>query len=136
MIAAIAGNTVNYWIGYWIGDEAKNIKWIKQDYMDRTHAFFEKYGGKTIFLARFVPIIRTFAPFVAGVGKMPFDYFSLYNVSGCVAWVALFTFAGYFFGNIRIRARSFLHGRDRHCGGIASSGSMGSVEGTAGRRTR
>ena len=100
MIAATAGNTINYWIGYWIGDEAKNIKWIKQEYMERTHAFFEKYGGKTIFLARFVPIIRTFAPFVAGVGKMPFDYFSMYNVTGCIVWVALFTLAGYFFGNI------------------------------------
>jgi len=100
MIAATAGNTVNYWIGYRLGDEAKNIRWIKQEYMDRTHAFFEKHGGKTIFLARFIPIIRTFAPFVAGVGKMPFDYFSMYNVTGCVAWVALFTFAGYFFGNI------------------------------------
>ena len=100
MIAATAGNTANYWIGYWIGDEAKNIKWIKQEYMDRTHAFFEKYGGKTIFLARFVPIIRTFAPFVAGVGKMPFGYFSMYNITGCVVWVVLFTFAGYFFGNI------------------------------------
>jgi len=100
MIAAAGGNTVNYWIGYRLGDEAKNVKWIKQEYLQRTHAFFEKHGGKTIFLARFVPIIRTFAPFVAGVGKMPFDYFSLYNVVGCVTWVALFTLAGYFFGNI------------------------------------
>ena len=100
MIAAIAGDTVNYWIGHMLGDRAYNIKWIKREYLDKTHAFFEKYGGKAIFLARFVPIVRTFAPFVAGIGKMSYGYFITYNFVGGITWVALFTGAGYFFGNI------------------------------------
>ena len=100
MVAAAVGNTVNYWIGYRLGDGAYNVKWIRKEYLDRTHAFFEKHGGKTIFLARFVPIIRTFAPFVAGVGQMPYGYFSMYNILGCVVWVLLFTLSGFFFGNI------------------------------------
>jgi membrane-associated protein len=99
-VAAVLGDTVNYWIGHFIGDRAYNIKWIKREYLDRTHAFFEKYGGKTIFLARFVPIVRTFAPFVAGIGSMSYGYFISYNIFGGIVWVALFTFAGYFFGNI------------------------------------
>jgi membrane-associated protein len=98
--AAVLGDTANYWIGHYLGDRAYNIKWIKKEYLDRTHAFFEKHGGKTIFLARFVPIVRTFAPFVAGIGRMSYGYFISYNVFGGITWVALFTFAGYFFGNI------------------------------------
>jgi membrane-associated protein len=100
MIAAVGGDTINYWIGHFLGDRAYNIKWIKREYLDRTHAFFEKHGGKTIFLARFVPIVRTFAPFVAGMGRMSYGYFFSYNVFGGVTWVLLFTLAGYFFGNI------------------------------------
>lgn len=102
MIAAVAGDTVNYWIGHTLGDKVNNneIKWIRKDYLDKTHKFFEKHGGKTIFLARFVPIIRTFAPFVAGVGKMSYPYFISYNLFGGISWVALFIFTGYFFGNI------------------------------------
>jgi membrane-associated protein len=98
--AAVLGDTVNYWIGHYLGARAYNIRWIKKEYLDRTHAFFEKHGGKTIFLARFVPIIRTFAPFVAGIGHMSYGYFISYNVFGGIAWVGLFTAAGYLFGNI------------------------------------
>ncbi|MDO9347996.1 MAG: DedA family protein [Anaerolineales bacterium] len=107
--AAIAGDTVNYWIGHAIGERAFSgeIKWIKKEYMERTHAFFEKHGGKTIFLARFVPIVRTFAPFVAGVGKMSYGYFISYNVFGGIVWVALFVAAGYFFGNIDFVKHNF-----------------------------
>ncbi|MFH1907848.1 MAG: DedA family protein [Chloroflexota bacterium] len=107
--AAIAGDTVNYWIGHAIGARAFSgeIKWIKKEYMERTHAFFEKHGGKTIFLARFVPIVRTFAPFVAGVGKMSYGYFIFYNVFGGIVWVALFVAAGYFFGNIDFVKHNF-----------------------------
>jgi membrane-associated protein len=98
---------VNYSIGHYLGDRAYNIKWIKREYLDKTHAFFEKHGGKTIFLARFVPIVRTFAPFVAGIGKMSYGYFISYNFFGGIVWVALFTFAGYFFGNIPFIKRNF-----------------------------
>jgi membrane-associated protein len=101
-IAAVLGDTVNYSIGNYIGDRAfsGNIRWLKKEHLDRTHEFYEKHGGKTIILARFIPIIRTFAPFVAGVGSMTYGHFIAYNVVGGISWVATFTFMGYFFGNL------------------------------------
>jgi membrane-associated protein len=107
MVAAVLGDTVNYSIGHYLGERAYNIKWIKREYLDKTHAFFEKHGGKAIFLARFVPIVRTFAPFVAGIGKMTYGYFITYNFVGGITWVALFTLAGYFFGNIPFVRHNF-----------------------------
>ena len=102
VIAAVGGDTVNYWIGHYIGPRAFSgeVRFLKKEYLDRTHAFYEKHGGKTIILARFVPIIRTFAPFVAGVGSMTYGHFISYNVIGGLLWVTLFTFGGYFFGNL------------------------------------
>lgn len=101
-IAAVTGDTVNYWIGHRVGAKAYTgeVRWVKKEYMERTHGFFEKHGGKTIFLARFVPIIRTFAPFVAGVSQMSYGFFLRWNIIGGVVWVATFTLLGYFFGNI------------------------------------
>jgi membrane-associated protein len=100
--AAILGDTVNYWIGHYIGPRAfsGNIRFLKKEYLDRTHEFYEKHGGKTIILARFIPIIRTFAPFVAGVGEMTYIHFLTYNVVGGIVWVLIFSLGGYFFGNI------------------------------------
>ena len=108
-IAAVAGDTANYWIGHLIGKRAYTgeIKFIKKEYIDKTHGFFEKYGNKTIFLARFVPIVRTFAPFVAGVGEMTYSHFFSYNVFGGIVWVALCTFVGYFFGNMPVVKENF-----------------------------
>ncbi len=105
--AAVLGDTANYWIGHFLGEKAYNSRWIKKEYLDRTHAFFEKHGGKTIFLARFVPIIRTFAPFVAGVGRMSYGYFFSYNVIGGIVWAPLFTLSGYFFGNLDFVKENF-----------------------------
>jgi membrane-associated protein len=107
MVAAVLGDTVNYSIGHYLGERAYNIKWIKKEYLDKTHAFFEKHGGKAIFLARFVPIVRTFAPFVAGIGKMDYSYFITYNLAGGITWVALFTLLGYFFGNLEFVQKNF-----------------------------
>jgi membrane-associated protein len=100
--AAILGDTVNYWIGHFVGPRAfsGNTRFLKKEYLDRTHDFFEKHGGKTIILARFIPIIRTFAPFVAGVGAMSYGRFLLYNIVGGIVWVTLFTLGGYYFGRL------------------------------------
>ena len=101
-IAAVIGDTVNYSIGHYIGPRAFSgeIKYLKKEHLDRTSEFYEKHGGKTIILARFIPIIRTFAPFVAGIGAMTYSKFILYNVVGGISWVAIFTFGGFYFGNL------------------------------------
>jgi membrane-associated protein len=100
--AAVIGNTTNYWIGETIGNRmfTHNYRWINRAALQRTHNFFERHGGKTIILARFVPVVRTFAPFVAGVSDMTFARFQLYNITGAVLWVVSLCTAGYFFGNI------------------------------------
>ena len=107
IVAAVLGDAVNYSSGHYLGDRAYNIKWIKKEYLDKTHAFFEKHGGKAIFLARFVPIVRTFAPFVAGIGRMSYAYFATYNIVGGISWVVIFTLLGYFFGNIPFVKKNF-----------------------------
>ena len=109
IVAAILGDTVNYWIGSslgrWLLDRPKPL--IKPEYIERTHKFFEKHGGKTIILARFVPIVRTFAHFVAGLGKMPYRQFVTFNVVGGVIWATLFLCAGYFFGQFEFVQKNF-----------------------------
>jgi membrane-associated protein len=102
-LAAVAGDSLNYAIGYYIGPrvfERPDSRWLRKSYLERTHRFYERYGGVTIIIARFVPIVRTFAPFLAGVGAMSYPRFLTYNIVGGVAWVALLTYAGFFFGNI------------------------------------
>ncbi len=106
-LAAILGDTANYWIGEALGQKIRASGWIKQEYLDRTHAFYEKHGGKAIILARFVPIIRTYAPFVAGIGRMHYAKFLTYNIIGGISWVLLFVLAGYFFGNITFVKQNF-----------------------------
>ncbi len=108
--AAVLGDSANYMIGKYFGTlilKKEGAWFLKKQHIERTHRFYEKYGPKTIVLARFVPIIRTFAPFVAGVGKMSYVRFLTYNVVGGVLWIALFVFGGYFFGNIRVVKENF-----------------------------
>ena len=103
--AAILGDAVNYTIGRLFGEKLfsnPNSKIFRRSYLDKTHQFYEKHGGKTIILARFVPIVRTFAPFVAGMGHMSYRHFAAYNVIGALVWVLLFTYAGYLFGDLPI----------------------------------
>ena len=108
--AAVGGDSANYTIGKYFGAmilKREGAWFLKKEHIDRTHRFYEKYGAKTIVLARFVPIVRTFAPFIAGVGKMTYMKFFSYNVVGGVMWIAAFVFGGYFFGNIPIIKRNF-----------------------------
>jgi len=107
--AAILGDTVNYWIGAYVGPRAfgGKIRFLKKEHLARTHRFFERYGGKTIVLARFIPIIRTFAPFVAGIGVMNYTRFLVYNVAGGIGWVLAFVLGGYYFGRLEWVRRNF-----------------------------
>ncbi len=107
--AAMLGDTINYMIGHYLGAWilAKDTRFLKQKHLEKTHQFFEKHGGKTIVLARFVPIIRTFAPFVAGLGAMHYSRFISYNILGAFLWTSLFIFSGYFFGNIPVVKNNF-----------------------------
>jgi len=109
VVAAIIGDTINYSIGAYIGPKAFSgeIKFLKKEHLDKTQVFYEKHGGKTIILARFIPIIRTFAPFVAGIGTMKYSKFVLYNVVGGISWVAIFISLGYFFGNLPFVQKNF-----------------------------
>ena len=110
MAAAISGDTVNYWIGHYVGPKVfqeGGSRFLNREYLLRTHSFYERHGGKTIVIARFLPIIRTFAPFVAGIGEMTYGRFILFNVVGGVGWVSLFVAAGYYFGNIPVIKNNF-----------------------------
>lgn len=109
IIAAILGDSVNYWIGKMFGNKLpqKFPRLIKPQHIQKTHDFYERYGGKTIIIARFVPIIRTFAPFVAGIGKMTYSRFMTFNITGALLWIGLLIPAGYFFGNLEIVQKNF-----------------------------
>jgi membrane-associated protein len=106
---AIAGDAVNYWVGARVGEVLFDgrIPWLRQSHLDRTHAFFERHGGKTIIIARFVPIVRTIAPFVAGAGTMTYRRFFLYNVTGALLWCPIMLLAGFLFGNIPVVKENF-----------------------------
>lgn len=108
-VAAVLGDTVNYWIGNKVGPRAfeQDIRFLKREYLEKTQSFYDKHGGKTIVLARFVPIVRTFAPFVAGVGTMHYGRFVTYNVVGAFLWTGIFIWLGYFFGNIPFVQKNF-----------------------------
>jgi membrane-associated protein len=109
-VATILGDNVNYWVGYGLGPKVfhnENSRFFNRRHLDRTHAFYQKHGGMTIIYARFIPIVRTFAPFVAGIGRMSYGWFLGYSLAGCLLWVGSFVLGGYFFGNIPIVKRNF-----------------------------
>ena len=108
--ASIIGDSVNYWVGYFIGPKVfsrEQSRLLNRQYLDRTHQFYEKHGGKTVIIARFMPIIRTFAPFVAGIGRMTYLKFLTFSVTGSILWVGAFLYAGFFFGNIPFVKKNF-----------------------------
>lgn len=110
LLAAILGDTVNYWIGHYIGPKVfnkENSRFFKKEYLEKTREFYEKYGGKTIIIARFLPIIRTFAPFVAGIGKMHYSTFFFYNIVGAFVWVSSLTFLGFYLGGLPLIKENF-----------------------------
>ena len=109
-VAAVLGDTANYWIGYVVGPKVfhrEGVRFLNRKHLQRTHEFYERHGGKTIIIARFVPIIRTFAPFVAGIGRMSYGRFIAYNVFGGIGWVGILTLGGYYFGNIPFVQKNF-----------------------------
>lgn len=109
-VAAIAGDTVNYWMGAYVGPRVfsgEKTRFLNREYLERTHQFYERYGGKTIIFARFVPIIRTFAPFVAGIGSMTYGKFISYNIIGGIMWILVCVLAGYYFGNLVFVKKNF-----------------------------
>jgi membrane-associated protein len=110
IVAAVLGDTVNYWIGSLLKEKiisGHKIKFVKQDHINKTQEFYKKYGGKTIIIGRFIPIIRTFAPFVAGIGTMEYKKFIMFNVVGGIMWILAFTVSGYFFGNLQAIRKNF-----------------------------
>lgn len=110
IVAAILGDSVNYWFGSLLGPRifrGENVRFLNRKHLERTHEFYERYGGKTIILARFVPIVRTFAPFVAGMGRMTYRRFMAYNVVGGIAWILIFLVGGYLFGNLPVIKKNF-----------------------------
>ncbi|MGH9768887.1 MAG: DedA family protein [Blastocatellia bacterium] len=110
MLAAIIGDSTNYWIGYFVGPKvfrSESSRWLNRKHLERTSAFYEKYGVKTVVIARFMPIVRTFAPFVAGIGRMYYPRFLFFSVLGSILWIGLFVAAGYLFGNIPVVKRNF-----------------------------
>lgn len=109
LVAAVVGDQVNYWIGSKVGIHAFDgrFRFLKAEHLDRTQSFFERYGGKTIVIARFIPIVRTYAPFVAGAGRMDYNRFVFFNVSGAFIWITLFLLGGYFFGNLPFVEENF-----------------------------
>lgn len=110
MLAAIIGDSTNYWIGYFVGPKvfrSESSRWLNRKHLERTSQFYERYGVKTVIIARFMPIVRTFAPFVAGIGRMYYPRFLFFSVLGSILWIGLFVTAGYLFGNIPVVKRNF-----------------------------